>query len=59
MEQTIRVPIRARYKVIDGEPILQEAEYADVDVQIIAEMLLKAFRVSAKKIDDPDEIDNE
>ena len=30
MEQTIRVPIRARYKVIDGEPILQEAEYADV-----------------------------
>ena len=28
-------------------------------LQIIVEMLLKAFRVSAKRIDDPDEIDNE
>ena len=40
MQQTIRVPIRARYSVIDGVPILQEAEYADVDVKIIVEMLL-------------------
>lgn len=55
MQQTIRVPIRARYSVIDGVPILQEAEYADVDVKIIVDMLLKAFRVSAKEIDDQDE----
>ena len=42
MSPTITVPIRARYEIVEGQAILREAEYAEVDVKIIAEMLLKA-----------------
>nr|DAK88272.1 MAG TPA: hypothetical protein [Caudoviricetes sp.] len=52
MSPTITVPIRARYEIVEGQAILREAEYAEVDVKIIAEMLLKAFRVNAKEIDE-------
>ncbi len=52
MPPTITVPIRARYEVVEGQAILREAEYAEVDVKIIAEMLLKAFRVDAKEVDE-------
>jgi len=52
MPPTITVPIRARYEVVEGQAILREAEYAEVDVKIIAEMLLKAFRVDVKEVDE-------
>nr|DAJ22352.1 MAG TPA: hypothetical protein [Myoviridae sp. ct6nn14] len=52
MPSTITVPIRARYEIVEGQAILREAEYAEVDVKIIAEMLLKAFRVYAKEVDE-------
>ena len=43
--KTIKVPITAQYKIIDGEAVLQSAEYADVDINVIAEMILKAFNI--------------
>ncbi len=52
MPSTITVPIRARYEIAEGQAILREAEYAEVDVKIIAEMLLKAFRVDVKEVDE-------
>ena len=51
MATTVRVPLQASYKIIDGVPVLQSAEYADVDVDIIARLLLDAFRVQAEKKD--------
>ena len=41
MSKTIRVPIIANYKMIDGKPVLQSAEYAEVDIRIIADMIAK------------------
>lgn len=52
MPSTITVPIWARYEIVEGQAILREAEYAEVDVKIIAEMLLKAFRVDTKEVDE-------
>ena len=43
--KTIMVPIIAQFKIVDGEAVLQSAEYADVDVRVIAEMILKAFNI--------------
>lgn len=49
--KTIRVPIRAEYKIIDGKPVRQSAEYADVDPRVIAEMIIKATQNSeARKL---------
>lgn len=40
--KTIKVPICAEYQIIDGEAVLESAEYADVDVRIIAEMIMRS-----------------
>lgn len=50
MSKTIRVPIIANYKTIDGEPVLQSAEYAEVDVRIIADMIAKAFNLQLQSV---------
>lgn len=43
MQETIRIPIRAHYRIIDGEVVKESAEYADIPVDTIAEMLIRAF----------------
>jgi hypothetical protein len=40
--KTIKIPITAQYKIIDGQAVLQSAEYAEVDARIIAEMIFNA-----------------
>lgn len=34
---------RATYRIIDGEPVRVSAEYADVPVDTIAQMLIRGF----------------
>lgn len=37
------VPISATYRIIDGEPVLISAEYADIPADVIARLLLRHF----------------
>lgn len=48
MAETIRVPITAKYQIIDGKAVQVDAEYADVPVDVIAKLLLKGFGVSTE-----------
>ncbi len=50
MSKTIRVPIIANYKMIDRKPVLQSAEYVEVDVRIIADMDCKGVQPSAARV---------
>lgn len=43
MQETICVPIRAHYRIVDGEVVRESAEYADVPVDTIAELLIRGF----------------
>lgn len=43
MQETIRVPIRAHYRIIDSKVVKESAEYADVPVDAIAELLIRGF----------------
>lgn len=45
----ISMPVKAKYRIIDGEPILISAEYADVSADVVARFLLDAFNVHASK----------
>ena len=51
--KTIRVPIRAEYKIVDGEPVLQSAEYAEVDARLVAEMIFKSIPNGTGYTDQP------
>lgn len=48
MADTVSIPVKANYKLEDGQCVLQSAEYADVEASVIAEMILKAFRLEDK-----------
>ena len=45
---TIRVPISAHMRVIDGKAEMVDAEYADVPVEVVVELLVKSFGLPAK-----------
>lgn len=49
MANTITIPVSMQFKVIDGKPVKQSAEYAAIDPDIIARMLLDAFRVHVEE----------
>ena len=42
-EQTCRVPVEATYRMIDGQPVMVDAVWADVPASIIAKMLIRHY----------------
>jgi hypothetical protein len=42
-----RIPVRATYRIIDGEPVRVDAEYVDLPADAIARFLLQKFGVDA------------
>ena len=51
--QTIRIPIRATYRMIDGEAVKIDAEYADVPVNLIAKMIIRKLGLPTIKAKNP------
>lgn len=48
-ETTVRIPVTARYRIIDGKPVMIEAEYKDIPASVIAKMILTAFGVPIRE----------
>ena len=44
-----RIPVKATYRIIDGEPVMISAEYADIPADVIARLLLPRFDVAHDK----------
>jgi len=44
----ILIPVTARFRIIDGEVVMVDAEYEEVDVDVIAQLLASAFDLSKK-----------
>lgn len=42
-----RVPVSATMQIINGEPVMVDAEYVDIPADAIAEFLVKRFRAGA------------
>lgn len=42
-QETIRVPVKAGFAIVDGKPVMISAEYADVDVDALARYLIHGF----------------
>lgn len=47
MIDTITIPVQATYRIVNGEPVMIAAEYADVSADAVARFLLDAFHVPA------------
>ena len=43
MQETIFAPIRARYRILNGEAVKQSSECVDVSADAIAELLILGF----------------
>jgi len=38
-----RIPVNATYRIVDGEPVLVDAEYKDIPADVIARFLIQKF----------------
>lgn len=50
--ETITVPIKASYQIIDGKPVMVSADYANVPVDAVARLLMHGFGVEAEGVGD-------
>lgn len=50
MNDTLRIPIRANYRVIDGEVTRISAEYADISADFFARFLMTGLGMSFEEI---------
>lgn len=41
----LTVPVKATYRIIDGEAVIIDAVYADVPADLIARLLMRGFGV--------------
>ena len=46
-EKMCRIPVKATYRIIDGEPVMIDAEWADIPADQIARMFLLRFGKAA------------
>ena len=42
--ETIRIPVQATYKIVNGEAVRVDAEFADISVDAFVQYLLRKFR---------------
>lgn len=40
-EQTCRVPVEATYRMIDGQPVMIDAVWADIPARLIVDMIVQ------------------
>ena len=38
-----RIPVNATYRIVDGEPVLVDAEYKEIPADVIARFLIQKF----------------
>lgn len=38
-----RIPVSATYRIVNGEPVLVDAEYKDIPADVIARFLIQKF----------------
>lgn len=50
-----RIPIRATYRIVDGEPVLISADYRDIPADLIARFLIQKFGKTPWKKEEVDE----
>lgn len=48
-EETIRLPVTAHFQKIDGDMVLVNAEYADVPIKSITDLIANAFGLYNKE----------
>ena len=46
MTDVIRIPVQATMRIIDGNAVMISAEYANIDAGIIAQILLRSFKLT-------------
>lgn len=44
---TCKIPIRATFSIVNGEPVMTSAEYADVSADAIAKFLVDKLGIDA------------
>lgn len=42
-----RIPVKATYEIINGEPVMVAAEWADIPADVIARKLIEGFGLDA------------
>jgi hypothetical protein len=55
-DSTLRVPVSATYRVIDGVATMTGAEYADVSADVVARLLLRGFGLPICDFAEPNKI---
>lgn len=46
-EKALKIPTRATYRIVDGEPVLVHAHYETVSADFMARFLIQKFGVSS------------
>lgn len=46
-EAMCRIPVKATYRIIDGEPVMIDAEWADIPADEIARLFLRRYGKAA------------
>lgn len=41
-----RIPVNATYRIVDGEPVLVNAEYRDIPADVIARFIIEKFGIT-------------
>jgi len=49
MSETIKIPVSATYRIINGQPVRIAAEYVDAPVDVVARFFLERFGAPAGK----------
>ena len=49
----MKLPVVVTYRIIDGDPVAIEKEYADIPVNEVARILLKEFKRQQKEKGEP------
>lgn len=47
MDTMCKIPIRATFSIVNGEPVMTSAEYADVSADAIAKFLVDKLGIDA------------
>lgn len=51
MEDTIRIPVKATYHIVEGEPVRVSAEYEEIPTMELVKVLLRGFSLLEVKKD--------
>lgn len=47
MNEMLNIPLKATYRIINGKPVLINAEYQEISADVVAQFLIEKFGMRA------------